>query len=79
MRFFPNLNLALLSFLIDLLKTRDKRKEVINGIICRLLTTQMLGGWPPKIVITSHIEISGRKYIAEKLLADQLAHRCQAI
>lgn len=65
MRFFPNLNLALLPFLIDMLKT-DKRKEVVNGIICRLLMTQMLGDWPPVIVLVSHIQSFLVKNILQK-------------
>lgn len=79
MRFVPDLNLALLPFLIDTLKTPDKRKKIVNGVICRLLTTQMLGEWPPVIVITSQRVVPSQKHVAEKLLADQLAHGCQAI
>lgn len=79
MRFVPNLNLALLPLIVGMLKTPDKVREIVNGIICRLLKTQMLGDWPPVIVIPSHVVVPSQKYVAEKLLADQLAHGCQAI
>lgn len=80
MRFFSKLNFDLVPFLIDKLKTPDKRKEDVNGIIYTLLMTRMLEGYPPIInVIRNYIQIPGQEYIAVKLLSDQLTHGCQTV
>lgn len=56
--------------LIDKLKTRDKRKEDVNGIIYRLLVTQMLEGFPPIInFITSLYTDSWSRIYCRKALS----------